>query len=87
MGSFVGLRPDDAESRWKRGVETPADEGHLWSSSTDQNLRVGDGTLVKRRRGKPGSGTCWLRPHPTDRSNTNLRVRGKANWQRSRHVP
>jgi hypothetical protein len=28
MGSFVGLRPNDAESRWKRGVETPADGRH-----------------------------------------------------------
>jgi hypothetical protein len=87
MGSFVGLRPGDAESRWKRGVKTPADEGHLWSSSTDQNLRVGDGTLVQRCRGKLGSGTCWLRPHPTGRWNTNLRGCGKANWRRSRHVP
>jgi hypothetical protein len=57
IGGFVGLRPNDAEGRWKRGVETPADECHSWHSSTDQNLRVGDGTLVKRLRGKPGSGT------------------------------
>lgn len=30
IGSFVGLRPNDVESRWKRGVETPADEHHSW---------------------------------------------------------
>jgi hypothetical protein len=87
LGSIVRLRPNDAESRWKRGVETPADECHLWRSSTDQNLRVGDGTLVQRLRGKPGSGTCWLRPHPTGRSNANLRGRKKANWQCSRPNP
>jgi hypothetical protein len=57
IGSFVGLRPNEAEGRWKRGVETPADEHHSWCSSTDQNLRVGDGMLVRRLRGKPGSGT------------------------------
>jgi hypothetical protein len=49
-GSFGGLRSAEVERRWKRGVKTPVDDDHLWSTSTDQNLRVGDGTPVRRCR-------------------------------------
>jgi hypothetical protein len=86
-GSFVGLRLNDAERRRKHGVETPADEHHSWCSSTDQNLRVGDGMLVQRLRESRDRVHGGVSHHPTGRSSASLRGRAKANWQHSRPRP